>query len=133
VVREFATFPCFPVDDDPVSRLQALTQSLEGSLEEVVLRPEALYKGDNLRVMAVAMGHDPGGVASGAVIGAHGSFWGTACFDVVLNKLSLSFNMITWWICQSGVFLLSKKFNPLQNFLSILFPGAPCFQALGLN
>ncbi len=89
MVREFATFPCFPVDDDPVSRLQALTQSLEGSLEEVVLRPEALYEGDNLWVVAIAMGHDPGGVASGAVIGSHGSVRGAARFDVVLDKCSL--------------------------------------------
>ena len=89
MVREFATFPCFPVDDDPVSRLQALTQSLEGSLEEVVLRPKGFYVGNDFGVMAIAMGHDPGGVASGAVIGAHGSFWGTACFDVVLDKCSL--------------------------------------------
>jgi len=89
VVREFATFPCFPVDDDPVSRLQALTQSLEGSLEEVVLRPKGFYVGNDFRVVAIAMGHDPGGVASGAVIGAHGSFRGAARFDVVLDKCSL--------------------------------------------
>jgi len=86
VVREFATFPCLLVDK---CRFQALSESLDGSLEEVVPTPETLYTGDNLRVMSIAMGHDPGGVASGAVIGSHGSFWGTTGLDVVLDKLSL--------------------------------------------
>ena len=86
MVREFATFPCLLVDN---SRFQALGESLDGALEEVVLRPETLYTGDNLRVMSIAMGHDPGGVASGAVIGPHGSFRGAAGLNVVLDKCSL--------------------------------------------
>jgi len=86
VVREFATFSCLLVDN---SRFQALGESLDGALEEVVLRPETLYTGDDLWVVAVAMGHDPGGVASGAVIGAHSGFRSTAGLDVVLDKFSL--------------------------------------------
>jgi len=87
MVREFATFSCLLVDN---SRFQTLGESLDGSLEEVVLRPETLYTGDNLWVVAVAMGHDPGGVARGAVIGPHGGFRAAAArFDVVLDKCSL--------------------------------------------
>ena len=37
-----------------------LDQSLGRLLQQVVLGPEALYRGDNLRFMAVAMGDDPG-------------------------------------------------------------------------
>ncbi len=89
MVREFATLSCFPVDNDRLSCFQALGESLDGSLEEVVLRPETLYKRDNLWVMAIAMGHDPGGVARGAVVGPHGGFRGAARFDVVLDKIPL--------------------------------------------
>jgi len=89
VVREFDTFSCFPVDDDYFGGFQAFPQGSEGPLDEVVLRPETLYAGIDFGVMAIAMGHDPGGVAGGAVIGTHSCFWGTARFDVVLDKLSL--------------------------------------------
>ncbi len=86
MVREFAT-PCLLVDN---SRFQALGQSLDRAPEEVVLRPETLYTGDNLRVMAVAMGDDPGGVARGAVVGPHGRFWGVAVvLDVIEDKVPL--------------------------------------------
>ncbi len=98
MVREFATFPCFPVDDDPLSRLQALTQSLDGSLDKVVLRPETLYAGDNLRVMAIAVGDDPSRVARGAVVGTHSSFRAAAaCFDVVLDKVPLFGRELAVW------------------------------------
>jgi len=89
VVREFATLSCFPVDNDRLSCFQALGESLDGSLEEVVLRPETLYAGIDFGVMAIAVGDDPGGVARGAVIGAHGSFRGAAGLNVVLDKCSL--------------------------------------------
>jgi len=90
VVRYFHSFSRFSVSDDYLGSSQAFPQSLERSLDEVVLRPEALYTGDNLRVMAIAMGDDPGGGTRGAVIGSHGRFWAAAAsFDVVLDKRPL--------------------------------------------
>ena len=60
MVRYFDPFSCFPVGGDYFGGVQAVPQSLSGLLQQVVAGPEALYKGDNLRVMQIAMGYDPG-------------------------------------------------------------------------
>ena len=97
MVREFATLPCFPVDDDYFGGFQAFPQGSDGALEEVVLRPEAIYIGDDFRVVAIAMGNDTSGVARGAVVGMHGSFWGAAGLDIVLDKCSLFRGKLAVW------------------------------------
>ena len=89
MVRYFNSFSRFPVGDDYLGSSQAFPQSLGSLLQQIVARPEALYEGDNLRVVAIAMGNDAGGVARGAVIGAHSGFRGTTRFNVGIGKFPL--------------------------------------------
>jgi len=85
VVGYFHSFSRSPVCDDYFGSSQAFPL-----LQQIVAGPEAIYEGDNLWFTQIAMGHDPGGVARGAVVGHHGGFWAAAArFDVVLDECLL--------------------------------------------
>ncbi len=97
MVREFDTFSCSLVCGDYFGSSQAFPQGSGGLLQQVVIRREAIYEGDNLWFTQIAMGDDPGGVARGAVVGPHGSSWGAAGLNVVLDKCSLLRRELTVW------------------------------------
>jgi len=88
VVCDFHLFARIWVGNE-LGRMQGLGQDFVSFVRQAMLQHEVGQERHNLWIIQIAMGQHTGRGATGAIVCEHGSFWGAARFDVILDEAAL--------------------------------------------